>query len=169
MTSAVWSRANHRPIIDRQIRSAGRLKAANDVKWVDYYPLVLAAARHGNLDVVILLQKNFLQSTDSVPALDMIRVAKTPNMSAAWNLILADINDTLMVSFNCFHHISIFCIGFCIVHCIFLGSPILYSSSLIYVSLSLSAMPPRRRRKWRNCWAIGEPPATFPTPTSQLR
>ena len=76
------------------------MKAANDVKWCDYYPLVLAAARHGNLDVVILLQKNFLQSVDSAPTLDMIRVAKTPDMSAAWGLIVADINDTVMVSFH---------------------------------------------------------------------
>ena len=86
-------------MIHEQIRRlAGRLKAANDVKWCDYYPLVLAAAKHGNLDVVMLLQKNFLQTMNDLPTFDVIRNAKMPEMSTIWKIVLANINDQRKVS-----------------------------------------------------------------------
>ena len=71
----------------------GKLKAAGDVTWDDYYPLVLAAAVEGDLDVVLLLQSNFLQSKDQPPAMDLMRDAKTPNMSTIWSILLETIND----------------------------------------------------------------------------
>ena len=80
-------------VIQEQIRcSAGRLKAANDVKWCDYYPLVTAAARSRNLDVVMLLQKNFLQTMDELPTVEVIRSTKMPEMSAVWKIVLANIH-----------------------------------------------------------------------------
>ena len=45
----------------------------------------------GNLDVVILLQTNFLRSNDQTPTVDLMRDVKTPNMSAIWSIVLETI------------------------------------------------------------------------------
>ena len=43
--------------------------------------------------MVMLLQKNFLQSMDPLPTFDVIRVGKTQGVSAVWNLLLDNIVD----------------------------------------------------------------------------
>lgn len=75
------------------IQMLGRLKAANDVRWSDYFHLISAAAKAGNVDVVLLLQKNYYQTKDSCPTIDGIRKINTLNMSSVWIKLLDQIID----------------------------------------------------------------------------
>jgi len=71
----------------------GKLKAAKDVRWSDFFHLIMAAAKAGNIDVVMLLQKNFLQMQESLPAMDGIRSTGMVNMCAIWSTLLERIDE----------------------------------------------------------------------------
>ena len=79
----------------------GRLKAAKDDRWSDYYHLISGAAKAGNLDIVLMLQKNFYQAKDTLPTLDGIRNVRTVNMCVIWSTMLDRIDEMQDVSAFC--------------------------------------------------------------------
>lgn len=75
------------------VQLLGRLKAAKDDRWSDYYHLISGAAKAGNLDIVLMLQKNFYQAKDTLPTLDGIRNVRTVNMCVIWSTMLDRIDE----------------------------------------------------------------------------
>jgi len=71
-----------------------RMKESREADWSDYHRLCTAAACDGNVDVLLLLQRNFLQML--VPprqCLEALECLQLKESTPHWNLILQRIND----------------------------------------------------------------------------